>query len=247
MRCIVVCLLIMFFILPACGTTNSAADPHGTEGSDSIQTDNYANKKLNYFYYIPSTIAANPDHAYPLLVMIPGLSGRGEDFVSRNTKLFADTEGFMIIAPSFTWDEVNWDSNESYQYPSVWSGDALLEIIDQFEAQNDVKVSTLYLLGYSAGAQFALRFCVWKPQLCTACAAHASGGKVFLSEYIDVAFFVTVGKQDQDFRISNFDSFCSKAKNLGIDVECKQYSTGHSISAYQIQDSLDFIARQSVQ
>ena len=68
---------------------------------------------------------------------------------------------------------------------------------------------------------------------------------MFLREYIDVAFFVTVGKQDQDFRISNYNSFCSSAKSLGIDVECRQYDAGHGRTTEQMQDSLDFIARHS--
>jgi len=241
----IICLLAMCLILSACGTSDSAADPGGTEGIDSIQTDNYANKQLDYFYYLPLTTDQIQKDSYPLLVMIPGLSGRGESFVSKEAKLFADTEGFVIIAPSFVWDEANWDSNKSYQYPSVWSGDAFLEIIDHFEKQNDVSISSLYLLGYSAGAQFALRFCVWKPALCTACAAHGSGGSVFLPEYIDVAFFITVGKQDQDFRISNYNSFCSRAESLGMDVECRQYDTGHGQTPEQMQDSLNFFARHS--
>lgn len=243
MRWMIVCLLAMCLILSACGTNGSATDLNGNEGIGSIKTNDYANKQLDYFYYVPSTATESQKNSFPLLAMIPGLSGRGESFVSQKFKLFADTEGFVIISPSFVWDEENWNSNESYQYPSVWSGDALLKIIDHFEAEHNISVSSLSLLGHSAGAQFALRFCVWKPELCTACAAHGSGGSVFLREYIDVAFFVTVGKKDQDFRISNYNSFCSSAKSFGIDVECRQYDAGHGRTTEQMQDSLDFIAR----
>lgn len=237
--------LLILALIPGCGKGSTTADPAGHGGVDSIQTDNYANLELDYFYYIPATGTGYQQNTYPLLAMIPGLSGRGESFVSNDAKLFADSHGFVIISPSFTWDDENWDSNESYQYPSIWSGDAFLEIIDHFEEHYDISMSSLSLMGYSAGAQFSLRFCVWKPDLCTACAAHGSGGLVDIPDYIDVAFFVTVGSQDEDFRISNYNTFCSRARSLGISVECRQYDTGHNRTPEQMQDSLNFIVRHS--
>lgn len=209
------------------------------EGIDSIHTDNYANTHLEYYYYIPSTITENKQKSYYLLVMIPGLSGRGEHFVTQEFKKFADDENFIIVAPSFIWDEKNWNSRQSYQYPSVWSGDALLEIINKLEKDNDVTVSKFYLFGSSAGAQFALRFCLWKPEMCDACAAHGSGGTVMPDKKVDVKFFVTVGKQDTS-RIEKAKTFYNIAQNYGIDVVYKEYDTGHGLTSAQIKDSLDF-------
>ena len=242
MKLIILLILLFLATSAGCETFESTTSPDGIERIDTIKTDNYANQKLKYFYYIPSTLTEIQKSDCPLLVMVPGLSGRGENFVSNDVRSFANKQGFVIIAPSFVWDEENWDSGTSYQYPSAWSGDALIDIIDHFETQNDVTVASINLLGYSAGAQFALRFCVWKPELCTACVGHASGGGVAFHEYIDVDFMVTVGKNDQDFRISNFDSFCSRAGSLGINVDCRQYDTDHSCTSKQIQDSLNFIA-----
>lgn len=86
------------------------------EGVDSIQTNNYANARLDYYYYLPSIVSGNRYAPYSVLVMIPGLSGRGEHFVSREFKKFADQENLIIVAPSFVWDEKNWNSKLSYQY-----------------------------------------------------------------------------------------------------------------------------------
>ncbi len=209
------------------------------KGVDSIATNNYANHNLEYYYYIPSAIVKNKPEAYPLLVMIPGLSGRGDKFVSSEFKQFAEAENFIIVAPSFVWDEKNWDSKKSYQYPAAWSGNALLKIIDQLEEKNGLTVSKLYLFGFSAGAQFALRFCVWKPELCAASAAHGSGGSVIPNRKIDTRFFVTAGTQDAT-RINKAKTFYEHARYHGIPVIYKEYNTGHALTSAQIKDSLDF-------
>ncbi|MFO8010819.1 MAG: hypothetical protein R6U89_08425 [Dehalococcoidia bacterium] len=210
------------------------------DGIGSIYTTNYANEVLEYYYYIPASINDAPQKSYPMLVMIPGLSGLGEHFVSQQYKQFAETEGFIVASPSFVWDKDNWDFKRSYQYPSAWSGDALLNIIDQFETQNGISISKLYLFGISAGAQFALRFCLWKPDQCAACAAHGSGGRVIPSNYIDVAFLISVGEQDIPDRHAHWRDFCNAAKKLGIEVQCNRYDVGHRLSINQINDSLDF-------
>lgn len=206
---------------------------------DSISTQNYANTNLEYFYYIPPAVLAGKNESHPLLVLVPGQSGRGEDFVSQQFKDFADAEGFVIIAPSFMFDEDNWATEQSYQYPSVWSGDALLEIIDQVEVKNNVSVSDLYMFGFSAGAQYSARFCLWKPELCVACAAHGFGSSVIPTKYVEVKFFVTVGDQDTS-RIGIVKAFGVAAIKLNIDVVYKEYSVGHELSSGQITDSLDF-------
>ena len=206
---------------------------------DSIATDNYANENLQYFYYIPEDIADGNHSSYPVLVMVPGLSGSGQSFVSQEFKEFADDEGFIIVAPSFQFDEQNWDSQQSYQYPWVWSGDALIDIVEQVELGNGITFSDWYLFGFSAGAQFSLRFCVWQPDLCAACAAHGSGGTVIPEEYVDVAFFITVGNQDTS-RIPKAQAFYNAARGLGIEVTYREYGVGHQLSSAQIDDSLEF-------
>lgn len=209
------------------------------EGIDFINTDNYANTRLEFFYYIPSTVIKNKQRVFPVLVCIPGLSGKGQDFVSSIFKEFAEKEGFVIVAPSFMWDKDNWNTKKSYQYPSVWSGAALIEIINKLQKEQSLSLSKLYLYGFSAGAQFALRFAIWKPELCAASAAHASGGTVIPVRRIPVKFYVSVGKEDKT-RIEKSENFYNKARRLGIEVIYKQYEGGHSLPEAQIRDSLRF-------
>jgi predicted esterase len=211
------------------------------DGIGAISTDNYANPSLEYYYYIPKSVIESSQGPHPVLVMVPGLSGRGDQFVSQEFKKFADSKAMVIVAPSFIWDEANWDSGRSYQYPAVWSGTALLRIIDQVEEKEGITTSRFYVFGFSAGAQFALRFCLWKPEKCIACAAHASGGTAIPDRKVDVRFLVTVGTQDTS-RTEIVQAFYNAARSLGIAVEYKEYSTGHSLTSGQIEDSLRFYA-----
>jgi poly(3-hydroxybutyrate) depolymerase len=210
-----------------------------TEGIDSIHTDNYANIYLKYYYYIPKTIEENNEKSYPVLIMIPGLSGNGEGFVGQKFKNFADEENFIIIAPSFKWDHENWESKQSYQYPSVWSGTALLEIIDRFKGSKNISISKFYLFGFSAGAQFTLRFCLWWPDLCVACASHSGGGTVIPDYYVDVKFFITIGIGDKS-RIRIARTFYNKALEQGIDVIYREYNGGHYLTQTKIDESIEF-------
>lgn len=231
-------------LLVAGGILVGCTPSRGVDGISAIHTDNYANPRLEYYYYIPDSVLREASDPHPVLVMMPGLSGRGEEFVTSDFKRFANEEGLIIIAPSFVFDEANWDSRQSYQYPAAWSGNALLEIIAQLEKQKGITTSELCLFGFSAGAQFTLRFCLWQPERCIACAAHASGGTVLPDRPVQVRFFVTVGNQDVD-RIARVREFYARAKSLGIDVTYREYNAGHSLTAEQVTDSLDFL-RESI-
>ena len=209
------------------------------QGSDFVETQNYANRRLQFFYYLPSRVVRDKQSSHPVLVCIPGLSGRGRSFVSSVFKDFAEEEGFIIVAPSFVWDKANWSKRSSYQYPSAWSGRALIAILSRLRERHGLGTSGLYLYGFSAGAQFALRFALWKPQLCVACAAHASGGTVIAKHRVRVKFRVTVGKRDRT-RITRAEAFHASAKRCGIDVTYVQYEGGHNLPRAQIEDSLRF-------
>lgn len=236
--------LFSLFLVFALFAENSLA----IEGFDSIHTSNYANKQLQYYYHIPDHIYKNTTsfsvfdarRKFPFLIMVPGLSGRGEMFVNQLVKDFAKQEEFIIIAPSFVWDKDNWEERKSYQYPSVWSGKALLDIIRKFKADNKLEEQGLYLMGHSAGAQFVLRFGLWKPEICDAVAAHASGGRIKPDKYFDVKFFVTVGNKDTDQRKNNAEIFYNMARQEKTDVIYKQYDTAHNMRTEQFVDSFDF-------
>ncbi len=96
------------------------------EGIDFINTSNYANTRLEFYYYIPVGVLNNRSRASGGLIAVPGSGGRGEHFVTAEMKKFADEEHIVVIAPSFVYDRENWNSKTSYQYPDAWSGMLLL-------------------------------------------------------------------------------------------------------------------------
>jgi len=208
-------------------------------GHSSVPTANSVNRLLAYFYYIPDDMLRNKDRPYPMLIMVPGLSGKGESMVNKEVKKFAEREHFAVIAPSFVFDENNWESKTSYQYASAWSGKALLKIVRQFQMIHRLRISKFYLFGHSAGAQFVLRFALWKPELCAACAAHASGGLIEPKRSSGVKFFVSAGTMDT-VRMKKVKEFYEAARKKGIDVVYKEYNIGHNLVRSQFTDSLDF-------
>lgn len=208
---------------------------------DSIPTNNYANPTLNYFYYIPQNVFKTKNERHPYLILVPGLSGRGEDFVSQTFKDFAKKEGFVIIAPSFIEDSKNWESKTSYQYPQAWSGQALNDILNSFDTKQNMRPLHIYMLGFSAGAQFVSRYAMLYPDYVTACAFNAAGGTDDPLKYQATKFYVAVGSQDEDVRKQNAQKFYTLARKQGIEVTFKIYDNlGHGLSADEINDELAF-------
>ena len=239
-------------------TTNPTANPTSNPTSsintpvvdnsisqvDSIPTSNYANPQLSYFYYIPQSVLQNKQARHPYLIMVPGLNGQGQDFANQTFKDFANREGFIIIAPSFVFDEKNWEGKTSYQYPSAWSGKAFNDIFNSFDSKQGMMPSRIYMLGFSAGAQFVARYALLYPDYVTACAVNAAGETDDPSKYQATKFYVAVGSQDEDDRKQAAQNFYTLAQKLGIDVTFKQYDNiGHQISDQEISDELAFFSK----
>jgi dienelactone hydrolase len=228
------CLLLVLTLIPGC--SRPQAPPK--EGTGSIETTNYANSTLGFYYLIPDGVGSR----CPMLICVPPLSGRGEDCVTPAFKEFAEREGFAILAPSFVFDSQNWDVKQSYQYPSAWSGEALLAMIEWLKENQGIEPEGLYLHGFSAGAQFALRFALWRPTLCVACSAHGGGGTVVPEDRVEVRFLVTIGEDDVK-RLDKARAFRDAAEDLEIDTEYKEYPGGHALPPKQIEESLEFFSR----
>ena len=208
---------------------------------DYIETDNYANKSLKFFYFIPKSLLESSE-PYPLIVWVPGLDSDGEETLPWEFYEFAENNGFAILTPSFRFDEENLNKMMSYQFPAVWSGKAFMDILDK--SKKDLNFSKLYLVGFSAGAQFVSRFSLLQPDMVDACAILSSGGDVKPTENVkNVKYFYGVGLKDDKFRINNADNFTKEAKKLGINVELKKYDFDHSMDEKEVADIMNFFKR----
>lgn len=228
---------------PSTPNTSTNTTDDSISQIDSITTSNYANLNLEYFYYIPQSVIQNKQQRHPYLIMVPGLNSRGQDFVTQPFKDFAKREGFVIIAPSFMEDVKNWASKTSYQYPAAWSGKALNDILNSFDSKQGMMPSRIYMLGFSAGAQFVSRYALLYPDYVTACAFNAAGGTDDPLKYQATKFYIAVGTQDGGDRKQIAQNFYNLAKQQGIDVTYKQYeNVGHELSDQEINDELTFFS-----
>ncbi len=235
--------IFLAILLSGCSlfTGKKASVPKFTEGRSSIETDNSANKTLNFYYYIPAA-KKTVSQKMPVMVLVNGLNGSGEAMVTPELKDLAEREGFVIVAPTFKFDEENWESCTSYQYPGAWSGYALIDIIDTLKYK-DITPGKLYMMGVSAGAQFCGRFALIHPELVSATVIHAFGGEIRPDKYIDVKFWVTVGDKDEELRKQFLEGFMKEAKYYKIDAETKRYDIGHSLCPELYVDAIAFFEK----
>jgi predicted esterase len=123
-----------------------------------------------------------------------------------------------LIAPGFVHNEADWRARRSFQYPGVWSGEALVSILEA-EAQNaDIDPGGVFLFGFSGGAQFAHRFALLYPERVVAAHAHAAGEYTLPTRRVSPSFLISVGSAD-DIRIAGAREFVRASEKRGIDVE----------------------------
>ncbi len=213
--------------------------PVGEIGREIVFTEDITtNRELEYFYYIPTSVATSKE--YQILFCIPGLDGSGAVFIREEWVEFANKNGLVIISPSFRFNQKDWENRRSYQFPEVWSGDAMIKMIDEVNRKIGSKDKGLYLFGHSAGAQVAHRFALFKPEICVAVAAHAPGGCTHPSCYIPVKFLMTVGENDYDRR-EKVKGFSQRCQELGISIVHKEYpQVGHELTQEQVEFSKRF-------
>ncbi len=223
--------------------TSPAANParpaESETGLAEIPTRNAANPTVRYMYYFPTRLRRNLQEAHPVLVIVPGLSGRVLRADPATWGRAANDNGWIILSPHFRFDRRDWETATSYQYPQAWSGQALLDIMRDFSARSRLRLGPCFLHGVSAGAQFVVRFALWRPALCRAVAAHAGGGTITPGEYVPVRFFISIGRDDRSRR-PQFDWFVKKAAERGISVQSRIYAGGHALPPEQVQDAIRF-------
>ena len=208
----------------------------------TMTTTNSANPNVKFMYYIPAKAVQNPDMAIPVIVYVPGLDSDGEECLPWSFYGFADENNFGILTPTFKFDNEDFENEKSYQYPAAWSGQALIRMLNKAK-RGGLNYSKLYLVGFSAGAQFSSRFSLIYPEMVEACAILASGARVKPEKKTDVKYFIGIGTMDDEFRLKNAEIFVDAARNLGIPLEYKQYMAGHETPDEEYQDVLNFFKR----
>ena len=158
---------------------------------------------------------------------------------------FADKNGFAIASITFKFNQEDFNKEQSYQYPNAWSGKAFKDVLAKIK-KDGVSFGDVYMVGFSAGGQFASRFAVQNPGFLKGCAILSSGARVIPDKPNNTKFFFAVGENDDQYRRDNQSKFVEGAKNQNINVTGKVYSKlGHATSPEEDNDVEQFILKIS--
>ncbi len=208
-----------------------------SKGKIQVEHDGKS-ETVKYQYFRLPSFSASPQS---VVIVVNALTSSGQDRVSPDWLLFAAKNNVTVLSLRFEHNEKDWDNQTSYQFPSSWSGTALLEILNQISKKHAIKTDRLSLVGYSSGAQFAIRFALWRPGLVRSVAAI---GAEYYDEpqiYMPISFFISIGTDDTG-RSEKANEFVETCKKIGIPVELDLVpGLQHTLTSEQIKKARNFI------
>ena len=158
--------------------------------------------------------------AFPVLIAVHWHSGTAEQQINE-WGFLAQKDSYILICPQFL---------EGYQRLERGEDKKLLAIIDEVNADFSVDSDNIYLVGFSGGAQFALRFAYKHPFLKAVCIL--SPGEFDpppRSEQLkSVKYFIGVGEGDS--RLPVVKRLYGVLDKKGFDVSFESFPlVGHSL------------------
>lgn len=146
----------------------------GTGSFDFTYSSNSFNKILKIYYHIPE----NRNNLSKIVFVFHGINRNAIEY--RNALIAkANQYNFILIVPEFS--EINFPTSNNYNYGNVyqngespspttlnpesnWTFSIIEPLFDYISSNLSNLNNDYYLLGHSAGAQFAHRFLMFKPQ-----------------------------------------------------------------------------------
>lgn len=186
---------LLFFVLVSCSESNLEIENGITNPSSKIEATGFiefngyaplADKTIKLFFHVPKGVSKNT----PIVFVFHGNGRNAKDY--RDAIISKANEfNFIAIAPEFSI--INFPTGDSYNLGNIFvDGDnpspetllseekwtfSIIEPIFDFVKEKTANTSEKYnIIGHSAGAQFALRFAMFKPTArCSKIVASASG------------------------------------------------------------------------
>ena len=109
-----------------------------------------------------------------VLLLIPGYNGSGQQMFTPQWKVFANQYHLILLAPTFTTSMEELKKRQGYYYPDQWSGEATEDALTELGRRENVPTDKILIFGFSAGAHFAHRFALWKPDQVKAFVAYSA-------------------------------------------------------------------------
>lgn len=203
-------LLMLLFALSACISSGNSLDPEDFKHTFPSE----------YYFYLPEGYSDNK--YWPVFIGIHEFGGSGRDCWNL-WQQYADEDEFILICPSLADASGGWSQPDAEQ--------RLIAIINQvfrdYRIQNQV-----FLVGFSAGAQFVQGFAFRYPGYVSAVAVLSSGNFFAPSQgVLYIPFLVVVGDEDNSSLIDGASSFVQSLQSIGVSAEFHLLEgVGHTVA-----------------
>jgi poly(3-hydroxybutyrate) depolymerase len=186
-----------------------------------------------YYLYLPAQYSE--DLKWPVFVGIHGYGGSGRDCWSM-WQPYADKEGFILVCPSLADASGGW-------YQSA--GEAkLAEILQQVYRDHSIR-SHVFIVGFSAGAQFVQGFTFDIPSYISGVSVLSAGNYYPINTLArPIPFLVVIGDKDDPAAVQGAQSFAQLLQNNGFIVDFHLLpGVGHTASDEAKQLTIEFFRK----
>ena len=165
-----------------------------------------------------------------VLVLVSGYNGDGAAMLDARWKAFAEKHQLVLLAPTFHAADNEVQQGKGYYYPEQGSGAVLEQALREVTRRTGADTERVLMFGFSAGAHYAHRFALWKPQRLKAfvgySAAWWSEPTVRLKT---VPALIMCGEADERYAATY--AFFRQGQKLGCPWVWRSYDhTGHEIT-----------------
>ena len=180
-----------------------------------------------------------------VLLLIPGYNGSGEAMLDYRWKAFAEKHRLVLLAPTFKTSPEELQRGRGYYYPEQGSGAEVERMLQQVGRETGVSTEKVLIFGFSAGAHFAHRFALWKPDRVRAFVAYsAAWWSEPTAALRTVPALIVCGEEDGP-RLEPTKAFFERGHALGLPWIWRSYQdVGHTLTP-RIRDLAEaFLAAQ---
>jgi poly(3-hydroxybutyrate) depolymerase len=192
-----------------------------------------------------SVFVPTSNTATNVLLLVPGYNGSGEAMLDARWKAFAEKHGLVLLAPTFKTTPEELRQGRGYYYPDQGSGAEVERILEQVKRETGVDTDKILIFGFSAGAHFAHRFALWKPERVRAFVAYSAAWWSEPTEALrGVPALIVCGEEDGP-RFEPTKEFFERGHALGLPWVWRSYSgVGHTMTPRIRELAEAFLAAQ---
>lgn len=190
---------------------------------------------------------ARPDRsdASAILLLVPGYNGSGEEMLDVRWRAFAEKHGLVLLAPTFRTTPEELRRGRGYYYPEQGSGAEVERMLEQVGRGTGVQTEKIFIFGFSAGAHFAHRFALWKPERVKAFVACSAGWWSEPAEAMrSVLALIVCGEADRE-RFEPTKEFFERGLAIGLPWIWRSYTgVDHTLTPRMRDLAEAFLAAQ---